>query len=191
MATAIQNVVHPDEVDPQVEGGAEIRRTYDERNGSSQLRQRIVRFRRGRSDSRRLDGQQEILYVVSGRGTLELDGDRHRLAPGTGVFIASGETYAIEADEDLELVSVLTPREAGPIPAGRKVTVPFEEKEELEASVERTFRCLIDRDAGCDDVTQFVGIVQPSKVAFHSHPYDEVGYIIEGKGVAYFDEGET
>ena len=191
MARAIQNVVHPDEVDPQVEGGAEIRTTFDERNGSPQLRQRIVRFRRGRSDSRRLDGQQEILYVVSGRGTLELDGDRHRLAPGTGVFIASGETYAIEADEDLELVSVLTPREAGPIPADRKVTVPFEEKEELEASVERTFRCLIDRDAGCDDVTQFVGIVQPSKVAFHSHPYDEVGYIIEGKGVAYFDEGET
>lgn len=191
MATAIQNVVHPDEVEPQAEGGAEVRTTFDDRNGSPQLRQRIVRFPRGRSEPHRLEGRQEILYVVSGRGTLELDGDRHALAPATGVFIASGETYSVEADEELELVSVLTPRDEGPIPADRKVTVPFEEKPELEASVERTYRCLIDREAGCDDVTQFVGIVQPSKVAFHSHPYDEVGYIIEGAGIAHFDEGET
>ena len=79
MATAIQNVVHPDEVEPQTEGGAEIRTTFDERNGSPKLRQRIVRFPPGRSDPRRLEGRQEIFYVVSGRGTLELGGDRHPL----------------------------------------------------------------------------------------------------------------
>ena len=34
-------------------------------------------------------------------------------------------------------------------------------------------------------MTQFVGIVQPSKAPFHSHPYDEVGYIVEGEGFAH------
>ena len=31
-------------------------------------------------------------------------------------------------------------------------------------------------------MTQFIGIVQPSKAPFHSHPYEELGYIVEGEG---------
>ena len=55
----------------------------------------------------------------------------------------------------------------------------------LEASIERSFRYLVNEDAGCFDVTQFLGIVQPSKAPFHSHSYDEVGYVLAGEGVAH------
>ena len=43
----------------------------------------------------------------------------------------------------------------------------------------------MNEDAGCLDVTQFLGIVQPSKAPFHSHSYDEVGYVLAGEGFAH------
>ena len=67
----------------------------------------------------------------------------------------------------------------------RKRTIRFDDQAEHTASVERTFRYLVNEDAGCMDVTQFMGIVQPSKAPFHSHPYEELGYIVEGEGVAH------
>ena len=191
MAAASQSVVHPDEVEPRREGSAEVRTTFHSGNGCERLEQRVVRFPPGRSDERTLDGRQEILYVVSGRGTLEVNGERHPLGPDTGVFVARDETYVVEADDTLTVVSVVTPADRSPGTGERKVTVRFADQPELDASSVRTFRYLINEDAGCSDVTQFLGIVQPSKAPSHSHPYDEVGYIVEGEGIAHIDGDEA
>jgi mannose-6-phosphate isomerase-like protein (cupin superfamily) len=166
---------------------ASIRVTFDAPNGCERLEQRVVRFAPGRSQEKTLDGHQEVLFVVAGRGQLEVDGGRHPLEPDTAGFVASGETYAIEnaGPGELLIVSVRAPhdrRDAGP---PRKVTVRLEDQPELPASPERTFRYLVDEEAGCFDMTQFLGLVQPSKAPMHSHPYDEVGYIVEGEGIAH------
>jgi mannose-6-phosphate isomerase-like protein (cupin superfamily) len=192
MAATATNVVHSDDVSASRSSGdtADTRVTFDRTNGCELLEQRVIRFEPGRSLERRLEGRQEVLYVVSGRGTLHLDGEEHRLEPDTGVFVASGESYAIENDEPLEIVSVTVPEQAGGAAANRRVTVRFDEQPVLPASSERTFKYLINEDAGCRDVTQFVGIVQPSKAPFHSHTYDEVGYIVEGEGLAHI-EGDS
>jgi quercetin dioxygenase-like cupin family protein len=186
----MRTVVHPDEIEPHRAGDAELRGTFDERSGSELLEQHVVRIARGRFGPRPLADRNELLYVVSGHGTLELEGKRYELEPETGVFIAAGERSAIEATDELELVSVVTPAKDAPPPT-RKVTVRYADQPEFEASAERTFRYLIDEDAGCVDVTQFLGLVQPSKAPFHSHPYDEVGYIVEGEGIAHVDGTET
>src|SRR5438046_6237700 len=106
-----------------------------------------------------------------------------------GVYLAPGETYAVEnpGPQDLRVVSVLAPEDRAAASGERKVTVRFDDQPELEASVERTFRYLVNEDAGCFDVTQFLGVVQPSKAPLHSHPYDEVGYIVSGNGIAHID----
>ena len=83
------------------------------------------------------------------------------------------------------------PADAGSAKGERKVTVRFADQPELDASSVRTFRYLVNEDAGCSDVTQFLGIVQPSKAPSHSHPYDEVGYIVEGEGIAHIEGVET
>ena len=49
------------------------------------------------------------------------------------------------------------------------------------------FRVLVGSDTGCPNVTQFVGFVQPCRASDHSHPYDEVGYILAGHGYAHVD----
>jgi mannose-6-phosphate isomerase-like protein (cupin superfamily) len=193
MAATATNVVHQDDVTASREHGdtAEIKVTFDQTRGCELLEQRIVRFEPGRSRERSLDGRQEVLYVVSGRGELELEGERYELAPDTGVFVAAGETYAVDnpGADDVVAVSVVVPQDHEP-DGRRRATVRFADQTELTASSERTFKYLINQDAGCLDVTQFIGIVQPSKAPFHSHTYDEVGYIVEGEGFAHI-EGES
>jgi mannose-6-phosphate isomerase-like protein (cupin superfamily) len=193
MAATASNVVQADDVPASREDGdtAEVKVTFDSSNGCGLLEQRVIRYEPGRSHERTLHGLQEVLYVASGRGELDLDGTRHSLEPDMGVFVSDGETYAIEnpGPEPLEIVSVVVPYE-GASDGGRKVTVRYAEQPEMPASVERTFKYLINQDAGCAGVTQFVGIVQPSKAPFHSHTYDEVGYIVEGEGFAHI-EGQS
>ena len=70
------------------------------------------------------------------------------------------------------------------------VTVAFADREELRADDNRTFRYLVNEDAGCFAVTQFLGVVQPCRAPDHSHSYDEVGYIVEGRGFVHVD-GES
>ena len=160
--------------------------TMDRSTGSERLEQRVLRFAAGRSLERGEDGRDELLYVVSGSGSLELDGRSHRLEPDTAAYIRSGERWLVEHDgaEELLLVAVSVPADADP-PEQRRVTVRFDEQPELRADDKRTFRYLVNQDAGCVDATQFLGVVQPCRAPDHSHTYDEVGYIVEGTGFAH------
>ena len=61
-----------------------------------------------------------------------------------------------------------------------RVVSRFADRPEERADEQRTFRVLHQ-----GDLTQFVGIVQPCRAPDHSHPYDEVGFILEGRGFAH------
>jgi mannose-6-phosphate isomerase-like protein (cupin superfamily) len=141
--------------------------------GSSLLEQRVIRYAPGRSLPRSEPDRDELMYVVSGTGTLELNGEPYDLEPDTGVYVRAGEEYTVdnEGADDLLLVSA--------------TVVRFADRPELRADGKRTFRYLVNEDAGCLDATQFVGIVEPCRAPDHSHTYDEVGYIVEGEGFAH------
>jgi mannose-6-phosphate isomerase-like protein (cupin superfamily) len=185
MAAVTSFVVDEADVEPVREDGdtANVRLTFE----AEHLEQRVIRFAPGRSQERTAASRHELLYVVSGSGELELDGERLALEPGTGAFVAPGETWAIDNPglAELLVVAVSATAELEVDEARRKKSIRFADQPEHTASVERTFRYLINEDAGCLDVTQFIGIVQPSKAPFHSHPYEELGYIVKGEGVAH------
>jgi mannose-6-phosphate isomerase-like protein (cupin superfamily) len=164
--------------------------TWDRSNGSAVLEQRVLRFAPGRSRPRLDAERDELLYVVSGSGTLDLDGTEHALEPDTGVYVRAGETWTVEnpGAEELHVVSVGVPAEEGN--GDRRVTVRFADQPELSADAKRSFRYLVNQEAGCRDATQFVGVVQPCRAPDHSHSYDELGYIVEGRGFAHLD-GES
>ena len=193
MAAVTSFVVDEDDLQPLREDGdtATVRIAFDAANGCERLEQRVIRFGPGRSAKRKLAGQQEVLYIVDGRGRLHLDGRMHKLEPNMGVYLVPGETYTVEntGPEDLHVLSVLAPEGRAAAAGQRRVTVRFDDQPELEASIERSFRYLVNEDTGCFDVTQFLGIVQPSKAPFHSHTYDEVGYIVAGEGIAHVGGG--
>jgi mannose-6-phosphate isomerase-like protein (cupin superfamily) len=185
MAAVTTFVVDEADVEPVREEGdtAHERLTFE----AQHLVQRVIRFAPGCSRERAARGRHDLLYVVAGSGRLHVEGKTHALEPGTGAFVAPGETYAVEnpGSGELLLVAVSTTAEQGVDEARREVTVKFDDQPEHMASTERTFRYLINEDAGCLDVTQFIGIVQPSKAPFHSHPYEELGYVVKGEGVAH------
>ncbi len=159
--------------------------TWDRSNGSGVLEQRVLRFAPGRSRERRSPDGDEILFVASGAGTLVLDGDEHGLEPDTGAYVRAGETWAVEnpGPEELLVVAVRVP--GGESTGERRVTVRFADQPELRADAKRSFRYLVNQEAGCADATQFVGIVEPCRAPDHSHSYDELGYIVEGQGYAH------
>jgi len=185
MSAVTDFVIDEADVEPVRENGdtASTRLMFQ----AEHLEQRIVRFAAGRSRERTADSRHELLYVVAGRGELDVDGRQYPLEPGTGAFVAPGETYAVEnpGPDELLVVLVSATADIDVDEARRQVTIRFADQPEHTASVERTFRYLINEDAGCLDVTQFIGIVQPSKAPFHSHPYEELGYIVAGEGVAH------
>jgi mannose-6-phosphate isomerase-like protein (cupin superfamily) len=156
--------------------------------GSRHLEQRVVRYAQGRSLPRGGEDRDELLYVVSGSGTLELDGEPHPLEPDSGVYVRAAESYAVEnpGPDELVLVSTSVPVEHVSRPP-RQVIVRFVDRPELRADAKRTFRYLVNQDAGCLDATQFVGIVEPCRAPDHSHSYDELGYIVEGEGFAHIN----
>jgi mannose-6-phosphate isomerase-like protein (cupin superfamily) len=120
--------------------------------------------------------RQEILYVLSGSGTLRLGGEEHELEPDAGVLILPREEYELEGD--LRLVSVVAPAEEEI--ERERVVSRFADRKEERADAKRTFRVLHQ-----GELTQFIGIVEPCRAPDHSHPYDEVGYIVEGRGIAH------
>ena len=154
--------------------------------GSAVLEQRVTRYAPGRSLPRREADRDELLYVVTGSGTLELDGEPHDLEPESGVYVRAGETYAVDnaGPGELLVVSTSVPVEHASRPP-REVIVRFSDRPELRADAKRTFRYLVNQDVGCMDATQFVGIVEPCRAPDHSHTYDEVGYIVAGEGFAH------
>ena len=178
-------VVAEADVAAQPESGtAEARVTIDSSCGCERLEQRVLRFAPGRSEARETGERQEVLYVASGNGALHLDGEAHRLEPATGAFLVPGDRYQVETTgpEDLVLISVSAPCEGS---QRTDVTVRYADRPVLPATPNREFRFLVNQDAGCLDVTQFVGLIPPGRAAMHSHTYDEVVYVIEGEGVLH------
>jgi len=172
---------------------AETRLTIDASVGCERLEQRILRFEPGRSAPRTLAGAEEVLYVADGRGTLHVDGEPHELEPETGAYVAEGETWSVEnpGPDELVLVAVRAPAGNGSDPERRKVTVRYADQPALPASPNREFRYLVNQDAGCLDVTQFVGVIPPGRAPLHSHTYDEVVYVVEGEGVLHLGGNST
>jgi mannose-6-phosphate isomerase-like protein (cupin superfamily) len=172
---------------------AEIRTTIDAAAGCELLEQHVIRFRPGRSAARSNEHRQEVLYVASGRGTLHLDGVEHALEPDLGAFLAPGETYEVEnpSSDDLVVVSVTVPVGERGIGGNRRVTVRYADQPILPAAPNREFRYLVNEDAGCLEITQFVGVIPPGRAPHHSHTYDEVIYVIEGDGIFHVEEEQV
>jgi branched-chain amino acid transport system ATP-binding protein len=167
---------------------ATARVTIGRRSGSESLEQRILRFGPGRSRPRGGEAREEVLFVVSGSGTLDFDGEEHPLEPETGAYVAPGRRYAVESSgpEELVLVSVLALElQTAAVEAPRRPTVRLADRPAHPAGKDREFRYVVGADTGCRTVTQFVGSVPPGRAKPHYHEYEEVAFILEGEGVLH------
>ena len=156
--------------------------------GCAEFEQRLLHVD-GAAGARSNDADDEVLYVLSGKGVATIDGVRSELEPGGAVWLACGTTLEIDEAESLELLSVLV-HEPLPANGASHAIVAAEDGEEGDATAGRHFRLLATPDRGCASVTQFVGYIPVVRAPDHFHEYDEVVYVLQGEGAAHIG-GET
>ncbi|MEK7277930.1 MAG: cupin domain-containing protein [Chloroflexota bacterium] len=49
---------------------------------------------------------------------------------------------------------------------------------------------MIDPRYGCKYLTQFVGFIEKSRAPYHTHTYEEVIYILGGRGIVHIEDGD-
>jgi quercetin dioxygenase-like cupin family protein len=156
----------------------------------ARLEQAILELAAGTSQQRASGPCEEVLFVLTGHGTLHLTGSKHTLEPEAGAYLAPGEQYALEATEPLTLVSVRIP-EPDRAPTGERAVVRRLADQEAEAATtDREFRIVADPDSGLSSATHFVGYIPRKRAPDHFHTYDEVIYVLDGKGVFRADGAE-
>jgi len=153
--------------------------------GCAEFEQRVLRFD-GAGAGEAVPADDEVLYVLAGRGSATIAGQPTNLVPGTAVYVAAGSSWSVDNAEELELLSVLV---RDPLPANgvRYAVVGVEEVEAGEATAGRMFRILVP----CPSATQFVGYIPPGRAPDHYHRYDEVVYVLQGNGALHIGSEST
>ena len=158
--------------------------SFDRARGCETFAQRVLSFRGGRSRERREGADDEVLYVLAGSGELTAGASTVSLRPGLGLHLARGTSWSVEAEGGLELLSVLV-RDPLPASAGSGASVDLSEQSRRTATASRQFVLGVRPETGCPSVTQFVGFVPPGRAPDHYHRYDEVIYLLRGRGVLH------
>jgi mannose-6-phosphate isomerase-like protein (cupin superfamily) len=190
-------VTDPDEGGYVTEGSRRYRRPISRRSGSVQIAQTISHYGQGSSPARQNPVGDEVHYVVRGRGAAWIDGTRSELEQGTAVYTPAGSVCAFEntASECMEIVSVTCPEDDEarmveadfPVKAQRDGPVRTIHERDARSVVtgDRLFKLLVEKDFGCERITQFIGVIPRSRAAQHHHSYEEAIYILDGRGLVW------
>jgi quercetin dioxygenase-like cupin family protein len=157
------------------------------------LEQSIVECRPGELHRRAAGECEEVLFVLSGDGSLELDGTSHALEPESGAYLAPGEQYSLSAaGEPLRIVAVRLPNPEPPATndTRRAVVRRLADQDAQAATSEREFRIVADPSTGLRSATHFVGYIPIARAPEHFHTYDEVIYVLDGEGVLHTEGGD-
>ena len=154
--------------------------------GCTAFEQSVLELAPDGATERSTGAREEVLFVLSGRGSLRLGEADHALEPESGAYLAPGETYELRnaGDEPLRLVAVSIP---DPTPPGagtgdRAVVRRLADQVAQEATTQREFRIVADPASGLRSATHFVGYIPTARAPDHMHYYDEVIYVLDGEG---------
>ncbi len=141
---------------------------------------------------------EEVIYVVEGSGAIQGDDDLVPVITGQAAYLPQGmnHAYVNTGDRPFTLVGTMAPPidpaaitsgATGRRPDRRPIRV---DEEHIAATMmgERSFRVLIDPSAGCQRMTQFTGTIPTGRAPLHSHPHEEVVYILAGTGRLWIED---
>ncbi len=194
-------VVLPHEGEWQSEGTRRHRAPINRASGARDIAQTISHYERGTAPVQYNAASEEVLYVFSGSGICQIDKIAYDIRPGSAIYIPPQAQYQIENPNDdlLKIVSVCCPEEAkvettddiaeGRVNIGDARNLVIHESERAAiATGDRSFHLLVHKDLGCERVTQFLGVIPPSRAPRHFHTYEEAIYILQGSGIVWADD---
>jgi mannose-6-phosphate isomerase-like protein (cupin superfamily) len=171
--------------------------------GAKQIAQTINEYAPGRSPVVVNPAAEEVLYIMRGEGVCHVNGFAYPVKPGCAIYVPADAEYSVEnsGSETLRVVSVCCPEDPqrhiveNPRPAATglapRLMVHESDREDIRAGTDRLFRFLVHKDLGCQQITQFVGFIPPSKAPIHYHTYEEAIHIVEGTGIVHTDGGDA
>jgi len=179
-----------DENYTHAEGARRYRLPISKAMGARDIAQTVSVYGEGLSPARRNPTAEEVLYVASGDGACLIDGHRYQLAQGTAVYVPPASICQIDSSGELVIVSVRCPDDdsetvqavaALPLDTKPLRTLRAADQKSIPTG-DRTFKLLINQDAGASRVTQFIGVIPPGRAPMHHHTYEEAMFILEGEG---------
>jgi mannose-6-phosphate isomerase-like protein (cupin superfamily) len=191
---------------PHVVGSLSVWNQVGKATGAKAISLRTLEFGIGLSPALRNQECDEVLYVLEDldnptkpkRCTVFVDGRPHRVQAQTGIYLRPGQTLMVDnpGPDAVCFVSSQCPESAsdGIVPLS-SVELVFTDPQGPEKSSivrlvdqremptgDRWYRVLVDAAIGSEQVTQFVGSIPPGRAPDHFHEYEEVLFILRGRG---------
>jgi quercetin dioxygenase-like cupin family protein len=131
-----------------------------------------------------------LLYVISGSGTLTLEGEAHPLAPGGAALVLAGEESELAGGDLCMLRATVAADADRHAPLGpRETVVRADVAGSGGATGGRSYEVLLGPHNGSTRATLFVGHVPAGRAQWHFHLYDEIVWIPEGPARLHAAEG--
>jgi quercetin dioxygenase-like cupin family protein len=127
--------------------------------------------------------RDSLLYVVSGSGSLAVEGETRSLPTGSAALVLAGEEATLRSgDGALSVLRATVGRDADTHAAlgPREVVVDAAASE--RATGARSFQILLGPHNGSTHATLFAGFVPPGMAPWHFHLYDEIVWVPKGPG---------
>src|SRR5260221_11707784 len=96
-----------DEGKPVRDGALRIRKHFGRDGGARAISLRVIELKGWAS--LRNEASDEVLYVIRGTGTATLDGQKHTLAPDSGVFLPPLSTLGSQSQSRVALLTAQCP----------------------------------------------------------------------------------
>ncbi|MBB5959743.1 mannose-6-phosphate isomerase-like protein (cupin superfamily) [Saccharothrix tamanrassetensis] len=187
----MSRVFHYEQVRPSCMDGDTIDVRETHRDDVTGLRQAVYHVRAGRSRPRSPGaGRLETLFVLSGDGTLHVNGESHPLRAELAVLVVGEDAYEITTDSEVVLVSVSARQQPDVVCGDYRPWIDLADQVKQDAVSDREYQTLFDPGTGCSGVTQFVGYIPAIRTPMHYHPYSEMVFVLSGTGQVEI-EGST
>ncbi len=179
-------------------------------NGASAISLRTLEFATGLSPIIQNRQCDEVLYVLSGRATITIDGSSSPAEAETGIYLRPGASLTINNpyQEPVVMISSQCPepseseaprtlidprRHPANAQRSKKARPPIVRLGERQSvpTGNRWYRVLVDEEIGSKQVTQFVGSIPPGRAPDHFHHYEEVLVVLRGEGRMWSGETQT
>ena len=201
------------EGEPFTEGTLRIWNRVGRAMGAQAISLRILEFAPGLSPAIRNEDCDELLYFVGietasddASVNLSIDGQSFSVGLDTGIYIRPEQTFSVNNSGPFSAVFVSSqcpdPNRSpqfvtAPITASPDSTPPVQPPiarladRAAQPTADRWYRVLVDDEIGSTQVTQFVGSIPPGRAPNHFHNYEEVLFILKGKGRMWAGETQT
>jgi mannose-6-phosphate isomerase-like protein (cupin superfamily) len=148
------------------------------------------------------DGRHTVLFVLEGRGEIEIGGRHFAVEALTGIYVRPSEAYRVHnksaaplrffvsngpGSEDLVLIESMPPDFEAQFPE-RVASIDHLQRHKM---AERYYQMLVNREHGSTVVTQFIGNIPLSKAEPHRHLYEEALIFLNGEGVVWTERTKT